>query len=140
AFLSEDTLSWLADYRFSGHIDGYRDGELFFPYSPILTVEATFAEAVILETVLLSVLNHDCAIAAAAARMDIAAGDRLTIEGGARRTHEEAAVAASLAAHIAGIDLTSNLEAGRRFGIPTAGTTMHAFTLAHRSEAKAFEV
>lgn len=140
AFLSEDTLSWLADFRFRGHVDGYRDGELFFPYSPILTVEATFGEAVILETVLLSVLNHDCAVAAAAARMDVAAGDRLTIEGGARRTHEEAAVAAALAAHVAGIDLTSNLEAGRRFGLPTAGTTMHAFTLAHSSEEEAFAV
>lgn len=140
AFLDDDTLAWLADHRFTGQIDGYRDGEIFFPHSPILTVEATFGEALLLETVLLSILNHDCAIAAAGARMAVAAGDRVTIEGGGRRTHEEAAVAAALAAYITGIDLTSNLEAGRRFGIPTAGTTMHAFTLAHRSEAEAFAV
>lgn len=139
-FLDHSTLDWLADYRFRGRIDGYRDGEIFFPHSPILTVESTFGEALVLETVLLSILNHDCAVAAAAARMSIAAGDRTTIEGGGRRTHEEAAVAAALAAYVAGIDLTSNLEAGRRFDLPTAGTTMHAFTLAHRSEAEAFRV
>jgi nicotinate phosphoribosyltransferase len=138
AFLSDDTLAWLADFRFRGDVDGYRDGEVFFPYSPILTVEATWGEAVLLETVLLSILNHDCAVAAAGARMDVVAGDRTTIEGGGRRTHEEAAVAAALAAYVVGIDVTSNLEAGRRFGVPTAGTTMHAFTLAHPSEEAAF--
>ncbi len=137
-FLRPATLEWLAAYRFRGHVDGYHDGELHFPHSPVLTVEATFGEALLLETVLLSVLNHDAAVAAAASRMATVAGDRLTIEGGARRTHEEAAVTASLAAYVAGIDVTSNLEAGRRFGIPTAGTTMHAFTMAHRSEEEAF--
>ncbi|MEO6988512.1 MAG: nicotinate phosphoribosyltransferase, partial [Aquihabitans sp.] len=139
AFLSNDTLDWLADYRFSGTIDGYHDGELFFPYSPILTVEGTFGEAVVLETVLLSILNHDSAVASAAARMADAAGGRSTIEGGGRRTHEDAAASAALAAYIVGIDATSNLEAGRRFDIPTAGTTMHAFTLAHASERAAFD-
>ena len=138
-FLSDDTLDWLAEYRFGGTIDGYHDGELFFPYSPILTVEGTFGEALVLETVLLSILNHDSAVASAAARMDDAAGDRATIEGGGRRTHEDAAAAAALAAYVVGIDATSNLEAGRRYGLPTAGTTMHAFTLAHASERAAFD-
>ena len=94
-----------------------------------------------LETILLSVLNHDAAVASAAARMATVAQaqGRTTIEGGGRRTHEEAGVAAGLAAYIAGIDVTSNLEAGRRFGLPTAGTTMHAFTLAHPTEEAAFE-
>ena len=138
-FLDSETIDWLADYRFSGDIVGYRDGELFFPYSPVLTVEAPFGEGLVLETVLLSILNHDCAIAAAASRMVEAAAGRTTIEAGGRRTHEEAAVVAALAAHTAGFDVTSNLEAGRRFAIPTAGTTMHAFTLAHRSEREAFE-
>ncbi len=139
-FLRRETLDHLAAYRFSGTIDGYRDGELYFPYSPVLTVEAPFGEGLILETVLLSILNHDSAVASAAARMATAAQaqGRATIEGGGRRTHEEAAVAAALAGYVAGIDVTSNLEAGRRFGIPTAGTTMHAFTLAHASEEEAF--
>lgn len=136
--LSEAGLAFLADFRFSGEIASYRDGELYFPYSPILTVEAPFGEALLLETVLLSILNHDCAIASAAARMKSAANGRSLIEAGTRRTHEAAAVAAALSAYIAGFDVTSNLEAGRRYGLPTAGTTMHAFTLAHRSEVEAF--
>ena len=138
-FLASTTLAWLADYRFSGTIDGYRDGELYFPGSPMLTVEGPFAEALILETVLLSVLNHDVAVASAGARMVDAAGGRTLIEGGARRTHEEAAVAAALAAAIVGVEVTSNLEAGRRHGLRTAGTTMHAFTLAFPDERAAFD-
>lgn len=126
-----DTLDWLAAYRFGGEVDGYPEGELYFPGSPVLTVTGTFAEAVLLETLVLSVLNHDCAIASAAARMVGAAGSRPLIEMGSRRTHEEAAVAAARAAYLAGFASTSNLEAGRRYGIPTAGTAAHAFVLLH---------
>ncbi len=129
---------WLRAYRFHGDITGYPTGELFFPYSPVLTVAGSFAECVVLETVLLSVLNHDCAVASAAARMADAAGGRLLIEGGARRTDPESAVAAARAGYIGGFDTTSNLEAGRRHGIPTGGTTAHAFVLAHASEEAAF--
>ncbi len=131
-------VDWLADYRFSGDITGYAEGELFFPYSPVLTVTGSFAECVVLETVLLSILNHDSAVASAAARMSDAAGDRLLIEGGSRRTDPESAVAAARAGFVGGFDTTSNLEAGRRYGIPTGGTTAHAFVLAHRSESDAF--
>jgi nicotinate phosphoribosyltransferase len=113
---------WLASYRFSGDVTGYADGELFFPYSPVLTVESSFAECVVLETVALSVLNHDCAIASAAARVADVANGRTLIDGGSRRTDPDAAVASARAAHIGGFDTTSNLEAGRRYGIPTGGT------------------
>ena len=133
-----DTLAWLADFRFSGQIRGYREGELYFPHSPILQVEAPFAEAVLLETLILSVLNHDCAVATAASRMVFAAGDRPLIEMGSRRTSEHGAWAAARAAVIAGFAHTSNLEAGRRFGVPTLGTAAHAFTLLHNSESEAF--
>jgi nicotinate phosphoribosyltransferase len=133
-----DTLRWLADYRFSGDIVGYPEGELYFPGSPVFTVTGTFAEAVILETLALSVFNHDCAIASAAARMVAAAGGRPLIEMGSRRTHEEAAVAAARAAYLAGFASTSNLEAGRRYGIPTTGTAAHAFVLLHDDERQAF--
>src|SRR3954464_4305949 len=133
-----DTAAWLAEYRFTGDIDGYTEGELFFPGSPILTLSGTFAECVVLETLILSVLNHDCAIAAAAARMVTAARGRPVIEMGSRRTQEEAAVAAARAAYLAGFAFTSNLEAGRRYGIPTTGTAAHAFTLLHDSEQAAF--
>ena len=129
---------WLRAFRFSGDITGFAEGELFFPYSPVLTVAGTFAECVVLETVMLSVLNHDCAVASAAARMADAAGGRLLIEGGSRRTDPESAVAAARASHVGGFDTTSNLEAGRRHGIPTGGTTAHAFVLAHPTEEAAF--
>ncbi len=133
-----EVADWLRSYRFSGDITGYADGELFFPYSPVLTVEGTFAECVVLETVVLSILNHDCAVASAAARVrDVAHGRRL-IEGGSRRTDPDAAVAAARSAHIGGFDTTSNLEAGRRYGIPTGGTTAHAFVLAHCDEKASF--
>lgn len=136
--LSGPTLEWLADYRFTGTIEGYREGEIYFPGSPILTVEGGFAESVLLETVVLSILNHDSAVASAAARMSIAAGDRPLSEMGSRRTHEDAAVAAARAAYIAGFAATSNLAAGRRWGIPTMGTAAHAWTLLHEREEDAF--
>ena len=132
------TLDWLAGYRFSGDIWGYAEGEVYFPGSPLLVVESTFAEGVVLETLVLSTLNHDSAVASAASRMTAAAGDRPCIEMGSRRTHEESAVAAARAAYIAGFGSTSNLEAGRRHGIPTAGTAAHSYTLLHDDERDAF--
>ena len=132
------TVAYLEDYRFGGSIRGYREGELYFPGSPLLTVEGTFAEAVVLETIALSVLNHDSAVATAAARMSIAAGDRPLAEMGSRRAGERSAVAAARAAFIAGFDATSNLEAGRVWGIPTMGTAAHSWTLLHDSEEDAF--
>jgi nicotinate phosphoribosyltransferase len=136
--VDDDTAGWLADYHFTGDIDGYAEGELFFPGSPILTVSGTFAECVVLETLILSVLNHDCAVAAAAARMVTAARGRPIIEMGSRRTHEDSAIAAARAAYLAGFASTSNLAAGGRYGIPTTGTSAHAFTLLHDDETAAF--
>ncbi|MFJ9694191.1 nicotinate phosphoribosyltransferase [Kitasatospora sp. NPDC101183] len=136
--VDEDTLSFLAGYRFRGDIQGYPEGEVYFPGSPLLTVEGSFAEAVILETVILSILNFDSAIAAAASRMTSAAGGRPVIEMGARRAHEQAAVAAARAAYVAGFAATSDLAAGFAHGIPTTGTAAHAFTLVHDTERDAF--
>jgi nicotinate phosphoribosyltransferase len=141
--VDEATLQYLSSYRFSGNIWGYAEGDVYFPGSPILVVEGTFAESVLLETVALSILNHDCAVASAASRMVTAAGGpgpggRPLIEMGSRRTHEDAAVAAARAAYIAGFTSTSNLQARRQYGVPTSGTSAHAFTLAHDSEREAF--
>jgi nicotinate phosphoribosyltransferase len=136
--VDEATLEWLAGYRFSGDVWGYPEGEIYFPYSPLMVVESTFAEAVLLETVLLSILNHDSAIASAASRMTWAAQGRPCIEMGSRRTHEEAAVACARAAYVAGFSATSNLAARRRYGIPSTGTSAHSFTLLHDSERDAF--
>jgi nicotinate phosphoribosyltransferase len=132
------TLDWLASYRFSGDVWGYPEGEVYLPHSPVLVVESTFAEAVLLETLLLSIYNHDAAIASAASRMTTAAGDRPCIEMGSRRTHEEAAVAAARAACVAGFATSSNLAARQRYGVPTAGTSAHSFTLLHDTEEDAF--
>ena len=137
--VDEPTLAFLESYRFGGNIWGYSEGDCYFPGSPILVVEGTFAEAVLLETVTLSILNHDSAIASAASRMVTAAGDRPLIEMGSRRTHERAAVASARAAYIAGFASTSNLRARYEHGIPSAGTSAHAFTLVHDSERHAFQ-
>ncbi len=136
--VSDDTRAWLADYRFEGDVIGYAEGDTYFPGSPVVRVEGTFGEAVLLETVVLSILNHDCAIASAAARMSVAARNAQLVDMGGRRTHEDAAVDAARAAYLAGFHGTSNLEAGRRYGIPTTGTAAHAFVLAHRDETTAF--
>jgi nicotinate phosphoribosyltransferase len=136
--VTQPTLDWLADYRFGGSISGYQEGEVYFPNSPILVVQGGFAEAVILETLALSVFNYDSAIASAAARMVSAADGRPIAEMGSRRTGERSAVAAARAAFVAGFGATSNLEAGRQWGVPTMGTAAHAFTLLHDSEEEAF--
>jgi nicotinate phosphoribosyltransferase len=132
------TLDWLADYRFRGSVWGYQEGEAYFPGSPVLVVEGTFAEAVVLETLALSILNYDSAVASAASRMVTAADGRPLAEMGSRRATERGAVAAARAAYIAGFSATSNLEAGRTWGIPTMGTAAHSFTLLHDSEEDAF--
>ena len=136
--VDETTLEWLAGYRFAGDVWGYGEGELYFPDSPVLVVEGTFAEAVLLETLLLSVFNHDSAVASAASRMTLVAEGRPCIEMGSRRTHEEAAVAAARADYIAGFAASSNLAARQRHGVPSTGTSAHAFTLVHDSETDAF--
>lgn len=139
AVVDDTTIDWLADYRFSGNVVGYAEGDIYFPYSPVLIVESSFAEGVLLETLALSVFNHDSAIASAASRMTWAANDRPCIEMGSRRTHEESAVAAARAAYLAGFATSSNLAAGRRYSVPTAGTSAHAFTLLHDTERDAFQ-
>ncbi len=136
--VDDRTLEFLAGYRFTGTITGYPEGEVFFPQSPVMTVEGTFAEAVLLETLVLSILNYDSAVASAASRMTSAAVERPCLEMGARRAHEQAAVAAARAAVVGGFAGTSNLEAGRRYGLETIGTAAHAFTLLHDDERSAF--
>jgi len=138
AVVRRPTLDWLADYTFRGDIWGYQEGEAYFPGSPLVTVDGSFAECVILETLILSVLNYDSSVAGAAARMVSVSLGRPLAEMGSRRTGEYSAVAAARAAYIAGFASTSNLEAGRSWGVPTMGTAAHSFTLLHDSEEEAF--
>lgn len=137
--LTDEAADWLGDFRFSGDIFAYAEGDLYWPHSPVLTVTGRLGECILLETIALSIFNHDTAIASAAARMAIAAEGRPLMEMGSRRAHEWAAVAVGRAAYLAGFSGTSNLAAGRRYAVPTIGTAAHAFTLAHRSERAAFE-
>jgi nicotinate phosphoribosyltransferase len=137
--VSSDTARWLSDYRFRGDILSYREGELYFPNSPVVTIEAELGEALILETLVLSILNHASAVATAATRIVEAAQGKLVMEAGSRRVSPESAVHAARSAYIGGVDVTSNLEAGYRWGIPTAGTASHAFTLAFPTEQEAFK-
>ncbi|MBW3082767.1 nicotinate phosphoribosyltransferase [Bifidobacterium phasiani] len=136
--VSRQTISWLENFRFSGSIRGYREGEMFFPNSPVLQVEGTFGECTLLETLLLSVLNYDCAVASAASRMATAANGRPCMDMGGRRTNEWAAVAAARAAVVGGFQGTANLLAAKMYGLKAIGTAAHCFTLVHDSERDAF--
>lgn len=137
--VSKHTIDWLEHYRFGGNIVGYPEGELFFPNSPILQVEGTFGECTLLETLILSIMNYDSAVASAASRMVSVAQGRPCMDMGGRRTHEWAAVAASRAAVVGGFQGTSNLLAAKLYGIRAIGTAAHCFTLVHDSERNAFQ-
>jgi len=136
--LNKETLEYLTNFKFTGNVWSYEEGDIYFPFSPILRVEAPFGSAVLLETVILSILNFDSAVASAGARMVSAAHGRRLVEMGSRRTHEYAAISAARSAYIVGFAATSNLKAGQIYGIPIAGTVAHAFILAHGSEKNAF--
>ena len=136
--VSNDLATFLSTYRFKGNVYGYSEGDVFTALSPIPRIEGRFCD-LILETLALSILNYDSGVATKAARVVHAAKGRRLIEMGSRRTNEAAAVAAARAAYVAGFDATSNLAAGKLYGVPTAGTASHAFMLAHRSEREAFE-
>ncbi|KFI49693.1 nicotinate phosphoribosyltransferase [Bifidobacterium biavatii] len=137
--VSPETIKWLENFRFSGSIKGYREGEMFFPNSPILQVEGTFGECTLLETLILSILNYDSAVASAASRMVSAAKDRPCMDMGGRRTNEWAAVAAARAAVVGGFKGTANLLAAQMYGLKAIGTAAHCFTLVHDSERDAFQ-
>lgn len=136
--VSAETIAWLERFHFSGSVKGYREGEMFFPNSPVLQVEGTFGECTLLETLLLSILNYDCAVASAASRMVTAAKGRPCMDMGGRRTNEWSAVAASRAAVVGGFQGTANLLAAQLYGLKAIGTAAHCFTLVHDSERDAF--
>lgn len=136
--LKDTTIDYLKNYSFSGNVYGYQEGDYWFPYAPLLTIESTLGEAVILETLLLSIFNYDSAVASAASHMREIAPNANLMEFGARRVNEDAAVVASRAAYIGGFNSTSNLEANRKYGVPVYGTSAHAFTLAFPTEKEAF--
>lgn len=136
--VSEKTADWLRHFTFHGTIRAYREGEIYFPNSPILQVEASFGEGTLLETLILSVLNYDSAVASAASRISMAAGSRPCMDMGGRRMNEQAAIAAARASIVGGFKGTANLAAAMRYDLPAIGTAAHSFTLLHDSEEQAF--
>jgi len=130
---------YLRRFRFTGDVWAVPEGTAVFATEPLFRVRAPIVEAQIVETFLLSAVNHATMVASKAARVVLAAGDAQVIEFGSRRTHPDAAVDAARAAYAAGFVGTSNVEAGMRFGIPVMGTAAHMWTMAHPTEEAAFE-
>ena len=136
---SDRFLAWLADLRFTGDLHAVREGTPIFANEPILEVEAPLPEAQLIETYLLNQVQLQTMLASKAHRVLTAARGRSVIDFGARRMHgADAALNAARAFWIAGVNATSNVLAGKRFGIPVAGTMAHSYIQAHRDESAAF--
>ncbi|MFS0749242.1 nicotinate phosphoribosyltransferase [Oceanobacillus sp. 1P07AA] len=135
----DDFIEYLKSIRFTGTIKSMKEGEIVFANEPILRVEANLAEAQLLETALLNIVNYQTLIATKASRIRQLVGDQLVMEFGTRRAQEmDAAVWGTRAAFIGGFSATSNVRAGKLFGIPVSGTHAHSMIQAYRDEYKAF--
>jgi len=142
--IDEGFFELLADFRFRGDVRAMAEGTVFHPGEPVLSVTGNLIEAQLVETLLLSIVNFQTAIASKAARLRLAGGDPesggvLLAEFGSRRAHgPQAAVWAARAAYLGGVDSTSNVAAGFLTGVPVVGTMAHSFVMAHAGEADAF--
>ncbi|MEK5176243.1 nicotinate phosphoribosyltransferase [Heyndrickxia sp. FSL W8-0496] len=135
----EEFLQYLSQMRFTGTIRAMREGELVFENEPMIHVEAPLAQAQIIETAILNIVNYQTLIATKAARIKNVVGEETVLEFGTRRAHEmDAAIWGTRAAYIGGFDATSNVRAGKRFGIPVSGTHAHAMVQAYRDDYTAF--
>ncbi|WP_438312904.1 nicotinate phosphoribosyltransferase [Sporosarcina sp. FA9] len=135
----EDFLSYIKDLRFTGDVYSMKEGELVFANEPILRIEAPLIEAQLIESALLNIVNYQTLIATKASRIKQVVKDEIVMEFGTRRAHEmDAAVWGARATIIGGVEATSNVRAGKRFGIPVAGTHAHSMIQAYKSEYEAF--
>jgi nicotinate phosphoribosyltransferase len=135
----EDFLDYLKNLRFTGKIRSMKEGEVVFAGEPLVRVEAPLAEAQLIETVLLNIVNYQTLIATKASRIKHVIPNESALEFGSRRAQElDAAVWGARAAYIAGFDATSNVRAGKLFGIPISGTHAHSMVQAYRDEYTAF--
>ncbi|EDL63529.1 nicotinate phosphoribosyltransferase [Bacillus sp. SG-1] len=136
----EEFLQYLKEMRFTGSIRSMKEGELSFGNEPMIRVEAPLAQAQLLETALLNIVNFQTLIATKAARIREVVGDEVVMEFGTRRAQEmEAAIWGTRAAFIGGFNATSNVRAGKLFGIPVAGTHAHSMVQAYRDDYTSFK-
>jgi nicotinate phosphoribosyltransferase len=133
-----DFISYLEKFRFTGNVYSSTEGDLVFPVRPVLQVEANIIEAQIIETLILNILNFQTLIATKASRMRQAAEKRILIDFGLRRAQGPGGYYASRAAFVGGFDGTSNVLAGRDYGIPVSGTMAHSFIESYDDELSAF--
>ena len=132
-------LDYLKNIRFTGNLRCMKEGELVFANEPILRVEASLGEAQLIETALLNIVNYHTLIATKASRIKQVIGEGSALEFGARRAQEmDAAIWGARAAYIAGFDSTSNVRAGKLFGIPVSGTHAHSMIQTYKDEYVAF--
>ncbi|MCH3922078.1 nicotinate phosphoribosyltransferase [Limosilactobacillus sp.] len=134
-----DFLEYLRDFKFTGTIRSFEEGDLVFNHEPILQVDAPMIEAQLIETAILNILNYQIMVATKASRIKSIVGDQSIMEFGSRRAQElDAAIWGTRAAYIGGFNATSNVRAGKLFGIPISGTHAHALVQAYRNDYDAF--
>jgi nicotinate phosphoribosyltransferase len=132
-------LDYLAALRFTGDVHAMPEGTICFPNEPMLRVTAPLPQAQLVESRVMNILHFQSLVAAKAARIKLAAGDKLVVDFGMRRAHgAEAGLMAARASYIAGFAGTATVLAERLFGIPTFGTMAHSYIEAHDDEATAF--
>jgi nicotinate phosphoribosyltransferase len=135
----DDFLDFLKDMRFTGTIRSMREGELVYGNEPIMRIDAPLAQAQLVETALLNIVNYQTLIATKASRIKQVVGNEVAMEFGSRRAQEmDAAIWGTRATYLAGFDATSNVRAGKLFGIPVAGTHAHSMVQAYKDEYTAF--
>jgi len=135
----EDFINYLRDVRFTGDVYSMVEGELVFANEPIMRIEAPLVEAQLIETALLNIVNYQTLIATKASRIKQIVKSDVVMEFGTRRAQEmDAAIWGTRATIIGGLDATSNVRAGKKFGIPVAGTHAHSLVQAYKSEYEAF--
>ena len=135
----EDFLRWLSGYRFRGDVIAMPEGSIMYPDEPILTVNAPLIDAQLVETAILTQINHQSLVATKTQRIVQAAQGRGVADFGARRAHNiDAAVYGARAAYIGGADSTATVLAGQMFGIPVSGTMAHSWVMYHDDEYTAF--
>jgi len=138
-YYPEDFLAYLAALKFTGTIKSMQEGELVFGNEPLMRIEAPLAQAQIIETAILNIINYQTLIATKATRIKEVIGDETAMEFGTRRAQEmDAAIWGTRAAYIGGFSATSNVRAGKKFGIPVAGTHAHSLVQAYKDEYIAF--